>query len=338
MIKKIFWNIDERRLRTLWRLVLQFAFMAVCALGPIVLTGELLSAARKQGVLPVTLTDEVFDKVINLILGPLFAVLVVVSIWLAGRLLDRRRFADFGVHLKLNWWLDLGFGLVLGAVLMGLIFVLEFEAGWVIITGTLQSTSPALPLSLALFYPFVKVLCVGVYEEFISRGYHLKNMAEGFNGLGRIDPRAALILSMLISAIVFGVLHIANPNATFISTFALFLNGILLAMGYILTGELGLPIGLHISWNLFQGAVFGFPVSGDKEAASLLVIQQSGSTVMTGGAFGPEAGVIGIAAMLLGVILILVWVRLRYGSVGINQKLATPELLNREQELKRIQD
>lgn len=324
---RIFWNSDERRLKTFWRLLLQLVLMALFALGPIVIAGELLSAARKQGLLPFTFSDEVFNKVIDLILGPLFTILVVGSIWFAGKLFDRRKFADFGVHLSWNWWRDFSFGLVLGAVLMGIIFSFELAVGWVVITGTFQTLSPTLPLSLALCYGFVKVLCVGIYEELVSRGYHIKNMAEGFNGLGQIGEKSAPIMAMFLSAIIFGALHGANPNATPVSTFALFLNGILLAIGFLLTGELAISIGLHISWNFFQGTVFGFSVSGDKEAASILVIEQGGPAVLTGGAFGPEAGVIGVAVMLLGAFLILAWMRLSYGNFNRFQKLATPELL-----------
>jgi len=73
------------------------------------------------------------------------------------------------------------------------------------------------------------------------------------------------------------------------------------------TGRLSTAIGLHVTWNLCQGAVFGFPVSGDKEGASLLGIQQGGPTLMTGGAFGPEAGLMGVLASLAGIVLLLLW-------------------------------
>lgn len=323
-IKTVFWNSDEGRLRALWRLVVHGALLALVALGPVVLVGESLNAARKRGILFAGVHDELFDKVVNLIVGPLFTVMVVVSVWLAGRLLDRRRFTGFGVHLGRDWWIDLGFGLALGAVLMGLIFAVEWAAGWVVITGTLQTTSPNLPLSLALIFSLVKAMCVGTYEEFVSRGYQLTNIAEGLNGFGRVGRRGAVLLSVLMTSLIFGALHGATPNATPTSLLALSLNGILLAAGYVVTGELAIPIGLHMGWNLFEGTVFGFPVSGDKEPASVLAIRQGGPTSITGGAYGPEAGMLGAAAMVAGVLLICVWARLRHGRLSIAGRLAVP--------------
>jgi membrane protease YdiL (CAAX protease family) len=326
MLKILFWDAGQKRLRTLWRLVLQAVFTALLALAPIVVIGESLSAAQKRGMLPLAFTGVIGDKLLDLIVGPLFAVLIIASVWLAGRLLDRRHFADFGLHLSRAWWSDLCFGFGLGAVLMGLIFLVEWAAGWVTIQGTFQVSVPGLPLSLALVYVLVKDVCVGIYEELLSHGYQLKNMAEWFKGLRGTQAKPAILLATLVSSVIFGLLHAANANTTPLSLFLLCLNGGFLVLGYILTGELAIPIGLHIAWNFFQGSVFGFPVSGDRENAALLAIQQGGPALMTGGAFGPEAGLLGLAAMLLGSLLIVIWVRWRYRHPGLHEKLTIPEL------------
>lgn len=102
----------------------------------------------------------------------------------------------------------------------------------------------------------------------------------------------------------------------------LVLAGIFLGLGYVLTGELAISIGLHITWNFFQGPVFGFPVSGGASAASFIGIQQLGPDWVTGGAFGPEAGAIGLAAMLLGSLLIVLWVKRIHGAAGLRDQLA----------------
>jgi membrane protease YdiL (CAAX protease family) len=251
---------------------------------------------------------------------------ILASVWLAGRLLDRRSFADFGFHMAGNWWRDLGFGLFLGAALMLIIFLIELGAGWVTVTGTLVTQTPDAPFFLAILLPLIIFVAVGIYEELLSRGYHLRNIAEGLNW-SIIGPRWALVIATLISSALFGLAHLANPNASFISSFNIFVAGaILLAIGYLLTGELAIPIGVHITWNFFQGNVFGFPVSGaDFGSATFISIQQGGPDVWTGGAFGPEAGLLGLGAILLGGVVMALWVRWRYGRVELCTNLAAYE-------------
>lgn len=84
---------------------------------------------------------------------------------------------------------------------------------------------------------------------------------------------------------------------------------ILFGLGYLVTGELAIPIGLHMAWNFFQGVVYGFPVSGDKEPACFLLTQQSGQAFFTGGSFGPEAGLMGILAAVLGMLMLWLYVK-----------------------------
>jgi hypothetical protein len=94
-------------------------------------------------------------------------------------------------------------------------------------------------------------------------------------------------------------------------------------MGVLLTGELAIPIGVHITWNFFQGNVFGFPVSGsDFSIATFISIEQGGPGLWTGGVFGPEAGLLGLAAILLGGALTIVWVRWRNGQARLRAELA----------------
>ena len=107
------------------------------------------------------------------------------------------------------------------------------------------------------------------------------------------------------------------------STLNIALAGIFLGLGLIWTNELAIPIGLHISWNLVQGNVFGFPVSGTTTVgATVIQIEQSGPIWLTGGAFGPEAGVLGIAAMLLGMLLIWLYLRRQQGDVAVVRAIA----------------
>lgn len=303
----LFWNSGEGRLRAGWRLLLQAALMAVLALIPIFGIAEPLTALHRRGLFFPGLDHEAYDRVINMIVGPVLAAAVIGSIAIARRWLDRRRFVELGGRMDRAWWSHLGFGLALGALLVTLVFAVEYAAGWIRVTGFFVPRVAGVPLGLALSFSLVKVLCVGVYEEFLSRGYHLRNLAEGLN----------LPLAILATSAVFSLLHLMNDNATVMSTAGLFINALLFAAGVLTTGRLSTAIGLHIAWNLFQGAIFGFPVSGDKEGASVIAIDQLGPQIMTGGAFGPEAGLIGIAASVLGIALLAAWAR---GKVLSNRR------------------
>lgn len=260
----------------------------------------------------------------NTFLGKLLLILsglsVAVSVWFAGRFLDHRKFRGFGFSLSRNWWGDFAFGLGLGTLLMTAIFITEWTAGWIQIQAVPNGgwfDLPALGISLATF------IVVGFYEELLSRGYLIKNLSEGLAALPG-GPRSAILIAALISSVFFGFLHAANPNSTIWSSLNIGLAGLFLAAGYLLTGQLAIPIGIHISWNFFQGSVFGFPVSGAAfNRFSIIKINQLGPDLWTGGKFGPEGGLLGIFAVLLGTALIVLWIRHRQGSVDLECSLTT---------------
>lgn len=252
-------------------------------------------------------------------------VAIFVSLWLAGRFLDKRPFRAYGFDVNAGWWLDLAFGLFLGAFLMCGVFLAQYALGWVTVTDSFQSNLEGTPFALAILLPLTVFLCVGVYEEALSRGYQLTNLAEGLNYPIFGGPKGAVILAWIITSGVFGVLHLGNPNASFISTTNIALAGILLGVGYVLTGQLAIPIGVHITWNFFQGNVFGFPVSGlEGLGASFLTTEVSGPDLWTGGVFGPEAGLLVPIAIVAGSLLTFLWVRFRHGSADILASIAEP--------------
>lgn len=298
----LFWSPADRRMRALWRLILHVLLIAALGLAGAALFSD-VNVGPASGL--------AFD-----IAGmALVALMVVAATLLAARFLDRRPISDLGLQFSARWWRDLGYGLFLGAFLMLLIFLVELALGWITVEATLI-TNRSIPFGLAILWPLAQFLFVGIYEELVSRGYQLKNMAEGlsFSSLGR---KRAMLLAWLISSGIFGLLHAGNPNATVISTLNLFLAGLFLGLPFLLTDQLAIPIGIHITWNFFQGNVFGFPVSGTSaNQTTFIAVHQGGPKLWTGGAFGPEAGLLGIAAIIVGSLLIVWWVKRTRGAVG----------------------
>jgi membrane protease YdiL (CAAX protease family) len=316
-----FKNPVENRLRGGWRLLIQgliffggsFLLQMLLGIG----VGIFAVASGMDLTDPNIILDITHRPLIRLMTALISLGIVLLSCGFAAAKLDKRPFRDYGFHLSRQWWLDLGFGLALGAFLMLFIFLVEVAAGWV--------TAAPRPLDgsawLAILAYLVIYLCVGFYEELLSRGYQIRNLAEALNH-PRINPRLALLLAYLGTSLFFGFLHAGNPNATLTSTVYLMIAGLFLGLGYVLTGQLALPIGLHITWNFFQGIVFGFPVSGMDSASSFIQIEQGGPVLWTGGTFGPEAGLVGLVAIALGALLTLGWVRLTRGKVALDDQLA----------------
>ena len=300
----IFWNTEQNRLRTGWRVLIQLTLFIVVLLGE-----SIFIDSFDAGWLSIILANLIY------LVGGLSLS------WLMARFVDRRTYADFGFHFDRKWWLDFGFGLTLGAFMMTGVFLSMRAAGWLTISKT-ATTNLELPFSLAFFLKVFTYTIIAINEELTFRGYQLKNLAEGFTST-IIYTQSAIILAFVFSSAVFGLAHGTSPNSTIVSTLNIILAGLVIGLPYLLTGELGLSIGLHLTWNLFQGTVYGFSVSGNSPTTHLFSIQQNGPNLWTGGAFGPEGGLIVLVWTIVGCGLILLWIKWVRKHVALYTPLAT---------------
>jgi uncharacterized protein len=192
----------------------------------------------------------------------------VLVYWLIVRFVERKPFDDFSLPGAGREW---GFGLALGVGAMAAsVGVIALLGGYRII----GFNGPGVLVN------WVAVAIIsGIFEEILLRGVVFRY----------IEQWLGSITALLFSAALFGLLHIGNPNANWISTFAIAIEaGILLAAVYMVTRRLWAVIGLHMAWNFTQGGILGVAVSGFKEDG-IAVSQMDGSALLTGGAFGAEA-------------------------------------------------
>jgi membrane protease YdiL (CAAX protease family) len=172
-------------------------------------------------------------------------------------------------------------GLLLGGALFAVVIGLLAVAG-VARIGAWQGTARLAPaLSVALGS--------AVGEEIVFRGVLFR----------LVEERAGTTVGIVVSAVLFGVVHCLQPGANLISILAIALEaGVLLALAFAATRSLWAPIGLHLGWNFTEGGVFGQAVSGG-QAHGLIASTLHGGPFVTGGAFGPEASLTAMAVSLL---------------------------------------
>lgn len=312
LVAQIFVSPDEPRLRAGWRLLIHTLLVIVFGLGliiPLTLVVLMLNGMDQEAL------QETFTGFGGNALNIVIEVLVITAAsWIARRFLDRRSFRSLGFQLNYTALTDTVFGILLGGLLMGLIFIVESLVGWLHFEQFAWNSTSIGNVILQVVLWFVFWIGVGYAEELLSRGYHLQNLWDGLN----------LPLALVLSSAVFAILHAANPSASWVSTLGIFFAGLFLAYGYLRTGQLWIPIGLHIGWNFFQGTIFGFQVSGT-EGFNLLQHTVNGPAIVTGGDFGPEAGLMGWAAIALGTALI--WLYTRNRSAAPNPKTLRPTVV-----------
>jgi membrane protease YdiL (CAAX protease family) len=280
----IFLTADKSRLRAGWRILI-----AVILTGIFFNIVDWIRSALSMSGPTTSIVGHLID----------FSV-VTGAIFITRRFADKRSFASLGFLINKQAGFDLLIGIVMPFILFLVIYAVEYSTGWLRFDSfAWQTDSPAMVISHTTKY-FIWFIFVAWNEELVYRGYIMQSLASGLN----------LTLGILVSSIYFGIEHLSNPNSNGMAVAGIFLAGMFLAYAYIRTGQLWLSIGIHIGWNFFESAVFGFPVSG-YDRPGLFNISVSGPEFWTGGAFGPEAGFIILPAILLGVMLIHLYTRRR---------------------------
>ncbi|MEU6860732.1 CPBP family intramembrane glutamic endopeptidase [Glycomyces sp. NPDC046736] len=221
------------------------------------------------------------------------AVSVPVYRWVVGRT-ERRPVVELGRERAVA---RLGWGSLLGIAMFGFVIANIALLGHYDVAGI---GSPTGAVGLLGF-----MAAAAVTEELLFRGVLLR-ILEGWWGTW---------LSLISTSLLFGLAHLANPNATLLGAIAIAIEaGGMLGAAYIATRNLWLPIGLHFGWNLAASAIFSTEVSGNDTAQGLLDAATSGPMLVTGGDFGPEGSVYAVFAGLA-LTVVFLWVAKRRGNL-----------------------
>jgi uncharacterized protein len=278
-LKTIF--VGPNGLRAGWRLLI-FVILVVVLLGSFVLIRNggvqgFREAQKHAGEITVT----------PLLMGGsegIAFVLICVATLIMGRI-EHRKFSEYGLPLRQALGKNLWIGCVSGFLAISGTLLTMFLLHGFRVTGLALHGS-------AIFYSMIAwgiaLLPVGLFEEFLCRGYLQYTLTSGIG----FWP-AAFVMSAL-----FGFGHAFNANETVVGAVAAGMFGLLFCLFLRRTGNLWMAVGFHAAWNWGQ-TFYGVPDSGILPYHSVLGSAFSGPQWLTGGIVGPEASVLCPIALLV---------------------------------------
>jgi membrane protease YdiL (CAAX protease family) len=215
----------------------------------------------------------------------LLVLLLFFSVWIMTKI-EKRSFADYGLPstgaFGKRFWQGIPFGFVSLSALLGLIAALHgFSLAGLEVRG-----AEAVKYGVLFGVGFI---LVGIFEEFLFRGYMQATLGSGIG----FWPAAILL------AILFGGLHLGNPGEANTGAFMAGCSGLLAAFSLRRTGNLWFPIGLHAAWDWGETYFYGVPDSGQLAKGRLLNSSFHGPDWLTGGTVGPEGSLFVFAVLVL---------------------------------------
>lgn len=187
--------------------------------------------------------------------------------------------------------LEFACGIAIGSAAMAGVFLALWLGGYDRVRGVRPPTPETARWLLVL--PFSAFA-----EEVLFRGLLLGGM------LVVLRRRSVAVAAM---AALFGLAHATSPHASLLGVSSNALGGVVYGVAFLGSGRIWLPYGLHLAWNLLQGPILGFRVSG-RDMGGLLQHVPQGPTSLTGGPYGPEASLLAIAFRLVALGLVAVWI------------------------------
>jgi uncharacterized protein len=247
--------------------------------------------------------------ILSFVVAPVLGIIAIV-VWVRRR---QPVFANLG--FKVTKWTvpDFLVGVAITAVAIVAVFLVELGIGAITVT-------PAAYGSGTFLATFGEIVANAAVEEVFYRSLLLSGLVVVLSmarwGANRWVP-------VVISAVVFGLVHATNPGASAISVLGNALGGLIYAMAFLGARNIWFPFGLHLGWNFTQ-TLLGLPVSG-KHFPGLFTVTSTGPDLVTGGAFGPEAGIIGILSRFVVIALLLGYLMLRYRDGNAATLVFAPE-------------
>ena len=287
-MRQLFINPTTQNIRAGWRIIIFLALFLLVNASLMFTARSILGRLKATGTLWFLL----------------LAIAATSAAYITTKYVTKEKFASLGLRGRFALK-DILLGIVLSGAIMALMYLILLSFGlieyqglswWNADTHQLgRFTSSSLWVMLAVLFQFV---VVAWWEELAFRGIILQNIAKGLS----------IKWGVILSTLGFGLIHAGNPNATVLSTVLIMIITLKLVYAYLKSGQLWLPIGLHLGWNFFQASVFGFASSGHA-SPSLIAQTPVGPDYLSGGAFGAENSILVVPITLASLLVMHLWIK-----------------------------
>lgn len=281
----------------IWAIILSLIFMYGGSLMGSLATVPLFLALRN---IPLFFNNK---DLLSLLITLFSFAFISLLVFFRVTVIEKRSFSSIGFN-KNNWLKKYSLGFLIGLAMMSIIVLILLPFGYITI-----EKNPIQPVGVSAIASVLVILfgwiIQGATEEIVTRGWLLNVLSTKYNiGVG-----------LLISSTLFGLMHLTNPNVNYIAVINIILVGLFYGLYVIKTNDLWAVCGMHSAWNFAQGNIFGFKVSGlDVSIGSLIDLNLVGSDFVTGGIFGPEAGITATFILLASIGILLFIDKKRYFS------------------------
>lgn len=292
--KMVFKN-KKGHIRSGWKIALAYMLLYVIVTVINILFGIIIGiVSLAQGKNSMSMVEKFLSGDIGMLISCALNntgfILASILLW---KLLDKKKLQDMGIIGVKKGKKELFIGLLMGAVSITVVCILLLLFGGAKLINPISEPN----ISSSLLFGLVSFIFVGFGEEIFGRAYIMSVLKQTKN-------KWAIIF---ISSAIFSALHLLNNAIGILPLINLFLAGVLFGYMFMKSKNIWMPIGFHITWNYFQGYIWGFQVSGN-EVNGAYKIKTITNNIINGGAFGPEGGLV-VTFILL---ILLLFVRTYY--------------------------
>lgn len=222
-------------------------------------------------------------------------VIMTLMTMLFCKVIQKRKMRTLGFK-KPGMWKEYGIGLVVGFVMMAVIVLVGVVTGSMTLTFNPEAaTGAGIGMLVLLFFGFV---LQGMSEEVLCRGYFLVSLAR---------KKGYMWMAVIVNAVAFAALHLGNAGIAPLAFVNLILFGIFASVYFVKRGNIWGIAAIHSIWNFAQGNIFGVLVSGNDFGTTIFKSEINESmTLINGGDFGLEGGILVTIVMIVGTLMMLI--------------------------------